>query len=153
MSMIARIHKAMAKKDQGFTLIELLVVVIIIGILAAIAIPVFLNQRKSAVDAGVKSDIRAVANEVETFYVNNQKYPESIDASAEGEVTIGDNTIQLSNDANTIVYELGDASDTYVITGENETAGTGNKYQYVSNEGGLQDEPVEDAPAAPGAGG
>jgi len=49
------------KQDEGFTLIELLVVIIIIGILAAIAIPVFLNQRKKGVDASLKSDLRTVA--------------------------------------------------------------------------------------------
>src|SRR5450830_746291 len=65
----------MKEKDQGFTLIELLVVMIIIGILAAIAIPIFLNQRKSAHDSAIKSDLRSVATEVESYYVNNQKYP------------------------------------------------------------------------------
>ena len=73
--MIARIRKSMDEKDKGFTLIELLVVIIIIGILAAIAIPVFLNQRKKAVDASIKSDLRTVANEIETYYTDNQAYP------------------------------------------------------------------------------
>lgn len=53
--------------ESGFTLIELLVVILIIGILAAIAIPMFLNQRKAAVDAALKSDLRTVALSYETW--------------------------------------------------------------------------------------
>ena len=68
--MIARIRKAMDEKDKGFTLIELLVVMIIIGILAAIAIPVFLNQRKKAVDTAAKADVSTLGKEVATYYVD-----------------------------------------------------------------------------------
>ena len=73
--MLARIHKSMAKKDEGFTLIELLVVMIIIGILAAIAIPVFLSQRAKARDTAVKADVSTVGKEIATWYVDNSTVP------------------------------------------------------------------------------
>jgi len=68
--MIARIRKSMEQKDQGFTLIELLVVMIIIGILAAIAIPIFMNQRKKAVDSAAVSDVSTLGKEIATYYVD-----------------------------------------------------------------------------------
>ncbi|WP_426566849.1 type II secretion system protein [Angustibacter sp. McL0619] len=73
--MLARIRKSAEEKDQGFTLIELLVVMIIIGILAAIAIPVFLNQRKKAVDTAAKSDVSTIGKEIATYYVDNTVDP------------------------------------------------------------------------------
>ena len=69
--MIARIRKSIEEKDKGFTLIELLVVIIIIGILAAIAIPIFLSQRKKAVDAAAKADVTTIAKQIATYYVDN----------------------------------------------------------------------------------
>src|SRR4026209_2270074 len=61
----------MKEKDQGFTLIELLVVIVITGILAAIAIPVFLNQRKKGVDASLKSDLKNAATNIESWATDN----------------------------------------------------------------------------------
>ena len=60
--------------DEGFTLIELLVVIIIIGILAAIAIPVFLNQRQKGWEAAVQSDLRNAATAQETYLTENATY-------------------------------------------------------------------------------
>jgi type IV pilus assembly protein PilA len=72
--MLARIRKAMEEREGGFTLIELLVVMIIIGILAAIAIPVFLNQRNNAYDTATKSDLHNAATAEESYFVDNATY-------------------------------------------------------------------------------
>ena len=73
--MLARVREIREREDQGFTLIELLVVMIIIGILAAIAIPVYLNQQKKAQDTATKSDITTVGQQVATYYVDNTAPP------------------------------------------------------------------------------
>ena len=62
------------RSQQGFTLIELLVVILIIGILAAIAIPSFLNQKGKGVDASAKSAVRTSATAMETYYTDAGTY-------------------------------------------------------------------------------
>ena len=70
------LHKlrARAQDEKGFTLIELLVVILIIGILAAIALPAFLNQRGKAQDTEAKSAARTAQTAMETWYTDEQDY-------------------------------------------------------------------------------
>ena len=63
-----------AQDEKGFTLIELLVVILIIGILAAIALPAFLGQRARAQDTEAKSAVRQAATALETYFTDNQTY-------------------------------------------------------------------------------
>lgn len=67
-------RNAALRSRQGFTLIELLIVVVIIGILAAIAIPKFGNTKEKALVAAMKSDLRNLAGTQEAFWNSNQTY-------------------------------------------------------------------------------
>jgi type IV pilus assembly protein PilA len=143
--MLARIRKAMEEKEEGFTLIELLVVMIIIGILAAIAIPVFLSQRQKGYDASVKSDLRTIANELESYNTDQQAYPSGVISTGTGATagitTIGvDPTTVRTSNGNTFFYTLNTAGtaagSAYCIVGVN-SKGT-RPWEYVSDLGGLQ---------------
>jgi prepilin-type N-terminal cleavage/methylation domain-containing protein len=76
-------------RTQGFTLIELLIVVAIIAILAAIAVPNFLEAQTRSKVSRVKADMRTVATAMESYYVDNNKYPWSRNSASAGQYNRG----------------------------------------------------------------
>src|SRR5579884_2635357 len=145
--MIARLHKAMEEREEGFTLIELLVVMI--GILAAIAIPLFLSQRQKGYDASIKSDLRTIANEMESVYTDTQAYPFTAGATSATlgptTVTVGTDTVRTSP-GNTFTVSENAAGSAYCIVGSNTNAT--HSWVYVSSQGGLQPSTVTSCPGS-----
>jgi type IV pilus assembly protein PilA len=76
--MFQRFHAMKEEREGGFTLIELLVVILIIAILAAIAIPVFLNQRKKGWTSQAQSALKNMATAEETYLVDQGVYSNTL---------------------------------------------------------------------------
>ncbi|GAA2326796.1 prepilin-type N-terminal cleavage/methylation domain-containing protein [Dactylosporangium salmoneum] len=143
---LRRMQKKRAAGDGGFTLVELLVVVVIIGVLVAIAVPMYLNYRKGAANKSAESDVRAAVSAIEQFYTeNNNAYPESTTADVQTKLLFGTTasgttatggtpqTATLSP-GNSMQYKRASTKDSYRICAVNTDGGV--YYVYDSSAGG-----------------
>jgi type IV pilus assembly protein PilA len=143
--------------EDGFTLIELLVVIIIIGILAAIAIPVFLNQRQKGYDAGIKSDLDNAATAEETYLTDNNAYVAGTFTAASNPLSTAgfkfSNGSDYTNSTVTMTAKFMNSTGTASTTAAtvayclSAVSASGTTWVYNSALGGLQPKTVTACPA------
>lgn len=139
---LAQLREERTEGDRGFTLIELLVVVVIIGILIAIAIPLYLNYKKGAADKATQSDVRNAVSVLEQCNTDNTSYPAALGALATGSyaaMTGCSGRLNVSSNS-TFTYTPAPSGCTtactsYTLAGNSGSAGNNKTYTYSSGTG------------------
>lgn len=131
--MIARVRKSMDENQKGFTLIELLVVVIIIGILAAIAIPMFLSQREKAWEKQVVSDLKNAATAAEAFATDENGTYDGMDAAA-----LEDNGYRQTDGVTAITVDVTNGNKEYTLTAGHDNLDS-RTWTYDSSKGLIEE--------------